>query len=61
MDLEKVLEKYKFDVPIQRKRINLGNLSWLEKNLGVRNMENPKYEVIMAEIKRRLKEKDYSN
>ena len=61
MDLEKVLEKYKFDVPVQRKLPNHNNLNWLEKNLAVRNSDNPKYKIVIEEVKRRLTEKDYLN
>ena len=61
MDLEKFLTKNKFDVPVQRKHPNKNNLQWLFRNLGIRNSENPKYEVAFTEIKRRLKEGDYLN
>lgn len=50
-----------FDVPFYRKTLNKNNLIWLDKNLGKRNNENPKFEEVSDLIKNCLKEKNYNS
>lgn len=52
----------KMDIPVQRKSLmNKNNLTWLHKNLSVRNSTHKNYEKVIAEVDRRLAEKQYEN
>ena len=59
VNLAKLLRK--MDIPTHRKSgFNKNNLLWLSRNLSVKNFDRPKFDEAMAEIRRRLDEKDYS-
>lgn len=57
--LEKLLRK--MDIPSNRKYINLNNLKWLHRNLGVRNSSNPDFEEAMKLVNLAIKCKYYKN
>lgn len=56
--LESLLRK--MDIPSNRKHINLNNLKWLNRNLGIRNSNNPKFEEAMNLIKESILNKYYT-
>ena len=57
--LEQLLKS--FDIPFYRKVLNKNNLLWLDKNLGKRNGDNPKFEETINLIKTCLKERNYDS
>lgn len=44
------------DVPEIRREINLGNLSWLTRNMAVRNRSHPDFEEARGLVKNLFKE-----
>lgn len=44
------------DIPEIRREINLGNLSWLTRNMAVRNRSHPDFEEARSLVKNLFKE-----
>lgn len=58
MDNKQRLQKMltTMDIPDFRREVNFGNISWMIRNLGVRNRDNENYEEAMRLIKILYKE-----
>ena len=47
-----------FDIPENRKDLNnSSNIWWLLRNLGIRNKDNPRFNLVIKELKNKIKEK----
>lgn len=44
------------DIPEIRREINLGNLSWLTRNMAIRNRNHPDFEEAWSLVKKLFKE-----
>jgi hypothetical protein len=52
----------KMDVPFYRKEnLDKNNLLWLQKNLNIKNSDNPKYKEVINIINRKIENKEYTS
>jgi hypothetical protein len=50
------------DVPFYRKEnLDKNNLLWLQKNLNIKNSDNPKYKEVINIINRKIENKEYTS